>query len=194
MSAGNQVIRILKSYPLAILCVLVILVCAVIIFLRGDIASELSAKEDDLNVRILTIDRNIKNAKNLKEDVDELQSYIDQINGRLFNRDQRAVNINFFYAMEDQLDVRISNISQMSDEDEIYAKGGSRELKLYSTISYDISVDGQFGDILEFLYELQRVDSFIRVVSVQLGDAGRSEGQTGELQARIRLVVLAENK
>jgi hypothetical protein len=170
----------------------VISVCAVVIFLRGDIASELSAKEADLNTRVLTIDRNIKNAKHLKEDVDEVQDYLDQINDRLFNRDQRAVNINFFYAMEDQLDVRISDISQKSDEDKIYAKGGTRELKLYSTISYEISVDGQFGDILEFLYELHRVDSFIRVVSVQLGEAGRSGSLAGALQARLRLVVLAE--
>lgn len=192
MIPANKVTRIFKDYPIAVICVAVILVCSVVIFLRGGIAMELSSKEADLNSRIRTIDQNVKNAKDLKKEVDEVKLLVEQVEARLFNRDQRAVNINFFYALEDRLDVRISNIGQMPSEDPIYAKGGPQELKLHSTIGYNISLNGQFDEILSFLYELYRVDPLIRVADFQIAETGRPENKQGLLEARLRVIVLAE--
>jgi len=192
MKSDNKIVRYLKNYPVAVLCFVVILICGLVIFIRGDVNIELNAKEAELNSRIRTIDRNVKNSKNLKEEVDEVKLLVDQIESRLFNRDQRAVNINFFYALEDRLGVRISNIGQMPAGDPIYSKGGPRELKLHSTIGYNISVTGQFDEILLFMYELHRVDPLIRVADFQIADSGR-QGASGALEARLRVIVLAEN-
>ncbi len=193
MNSSNKLVRILKEYPLAVLSVVVIIICSAVIFLRGGAALELSAKEADLNSRIRTIDQNVKNAKDLKEDVEEVNLLVEQIEARLFNRDQRAVNINFFYAIEDRLNVRIANISQMPTEDPVYAKGGAHELKLHSTISYNISLNGRFDDILTFLYELHRVDPLIRVADFQIAKGGNAKTNTTTmLDARLRLLVLAE--
>lgn len=191
MNAGNKLVRILKDYPLAVLSVIIILICSAAIFLRGGIALELSAKEADLNARIRTIDQNVKNAKDLEEDVKEVQLLVDQIEARLFNRDQRAVNINFFYALEDRMNVRIANISQSPTEDSLYAKGGVRELALHSTIGYNLSVTGKFEDIVAFLYELHRVEPMIRVADFQIAK-GNTRGNDNSLDARLRLTVLAE--
>jgi len=189
---NHKLIRTLKEYPIAVLCAVVILVCSAAIFLRGGAALQLSAKEADLNSRIRTIDQNVKNAKGIREDVEEVELLVEQIEARLFNRDQRAVNINFFYDVEDRLGIRIANISQMPTEDALYSKGGVKELKLHSTISYNLSLNGTFQQILAFLYELHRVDPMIRVAGFQIakGGARGSDGET--LDARLRLVVLAE--
>ncbi|MGZ0656035.1 hypothetical protein ACWPKS_10570 [Coraliomargarita sp. W4R72] len=192
MKSDNKLIRNLKNYPLAVLCFVVILICAIVIFVRGDAAMELNAKEADLNSRIRTIDQNVKNSKNLEQEVDEIQLLVEQIETRLFNRNQRAVNINFFYALEDRLDVRITNIGQMPAGDPIYSKGGARALKLHSTIGYNISLTGQFDEILVFMYELHRVDPLIRVADFQIADSSR-QGSPGSLEARLRVIVLAEN-
>lgn len=194
MNSGNKLVHALKDYPLAVLCVIVIIICAVVIVLRGGVALELSAKEADLNSRIRAIDQNVKNAKNLKEEVEEVKLLVEQVEARLFKREQRAVNVNFFYGLEDRLDVRISNIGQMPLADPIYTKGGPRELKLHSTISYNISLKGQFNEILIFLYELYRVDPLIRVADFQIAEANRKDGSSGVLEARLRLLVLAEKE
>jgi Tfp pilus assembly protein PilO len=191
MKTDNKLVRILKDFPFAVLSVVVILICAIGIFLRGGIALELTAKEADLNARIRTIDQNVKNAKDLGQDVEEVELLVEQIEARLFNRDQRAVNINFFYAMEDRLNVRIANISQAPMEDPLYAKGGVRELNLHSTIGYNLSVTGKFEDILIFLYELDRVEPMIRVADFQIAK-GNTMGADESLEARLRLTVLAE--
>ena len=189
---NNKLIRTLKDYPIAVLCVLIIAVCSMLIILRGGAAEELSAKEADLNSRIRMIDRNAKNAKNLDQHVETIERLVEQIEARLFDRDQRAVNINFFYALEDRLNVRISDISQMPAEDPLYAAGGARELKLHSTIGYNISLSGSFQDMLRFLYELRRVDPMIRLADFQI-EKGNGRDRNGDsLDARLRLLVLAE--
>lgn len=193
MSSNNKIVRLLKDYPLAVVCVLVIVLCSLAVFLRGGALLELSAKEADLNSRIRTIDQNVKNAKDLEAHVEEVEVLVEQVEARLFNRDQRAVNINFFYDIEDRLDVRISNIGQMPAEDSIYTKGGPRELKLHSTIGYNISLAGQFSEILTFLYELHRVDPLIRVADLQISGGGRN-ADDGLLEARLKVIVLAEKE
>ncbi len=192
MNPSEKMIRTLKAYPLAVFSVLVFLICSAAILLRAGAVADLSVHEADLNLRIRTINQNVRNANNLDKDFEEIKRLVDQIEARLFKRDQRAVNINFFYALENRLNVRILNISQMPNEDSLYAKGGARELKLHSTITYNISLNGNFEDILLFLYELQRVDPLIRVVDFQIAKDNAQEADEECLDARLRLIVLAE--
>lgn len=192
MNPSEKMIRTLKAYPLAVLSVLVFLICSAAILLRAGAVADLSVHEADLNLRIRTIDQNVRNANNLDKDFEEIKRLVDQIEARLFKRDQRAVNINFFYALENRLNVRILNISQMPNEDSLYAKGGARELKLHSTITYNISLNGNFEDVLLFLYELQRVDPLIRVVDFQIAKDNAQEADEEYLDARLRLIVLAK--
>jgi hypothetical protein len=192
MKAGNKIVRILKNYPIAVLCAIVIVICGAVIFLRGGVAAELTAQEADLNVRIRMIDQNVKNAKNLAAEVEEIKVLVEQVEARLFSRNQRAVNINFFYALEDRLDVRISNIAQLPAGDATYSKGGPRELKLHSTIEYNISLNAHFDEILVFLFELHRVDPFIRVVDFEVAGSNNRASNEGLLEARLRVLVLAE--
>lgn len=191
MSSSNKFIGTLKHYPLAVICFIVVAVCGVVIFLRSSSLSDLSAEEADLNSRIRTIDQNVKNSKDLEQQLEEVKLLVEQVEARLFNREQRAVNINFFYDLEDRLPVRIANISQIPSEDPAYTKGGPHELKLHSTIAYSISLNGQFDEILSFLYELYRVDPLIRVADFQMAAANR-KAKEGGLEARLRVIVLAE--
>lgn len=191
MRSTNKFTASLKRYPIAVVCFVVIVVCGVCIFLRGSHLSELSAQEADLNSRIRTIDQNLKSSKDLERQLEEVELLVEQVESRLFKREQRAVNINFFYDLEDRLSAKIDNISQMLVEDPAYAKGGPHELKLYSTIAYSISLNGQFDEILSFLFELYRLDPLIRVADFQMLLANQNS-EEGELEARLRVIVLAE--
>jgi hypothetical protein len=192
MNLGAQLLRIIKEYPLAAFCVVLMLVCSVLLFIRGGTADELSAVEAELNSRIRVIDQNVKNSGNLEKDVEILDELVKQLEGKLFDRNQRAVNINFFYSMEAPTGIRITNISQSSEGGAMYVKGGIRALKLLSTISYSISLNGSFENILLFLHRLDRVDPLIRVVDFELskGNSRGGDGQT--LDARLSLIVMAQ--
>ena len=187
----SVIIDKLRQYPVAVICAVILLLLVFIVFLRGSVTSDLSVQESDLNSRIRTISENIKNAKGLKQDTEKLDAMVEQIDLSLFNRYERAININFFYGLEDMAGVVISNIGQLSESDAIYAKGGARKLELYSTLVYNINVSGSFSNILKFLYELDRVDPLIRVTEFNVSRGGDVLGGAN-VDARLRVLVLAK--
>lgn len=180
----------LKRYPIAVICAIIVVVCIVALVLRGGVLDELSAKENELNARLRVIETNAENAKDLAADVEQVESQVAEIEARLFRRDERAINTNFFYAFEDRVDLLISSVSQLAIEDAALGEGGPNALKLHSVIPYDIVVQGSFQEIVKLLYEFHAHDAFIRVSDLQISSGERTGA--GELSARMRVLVLAE--
>lgn len=187
----SVIIEKIKQYPVAVVSGTILLLFTVVFIIRGGVISELTVQESDLNARLRIIEENIKNAKNLKEDTEAATAMVDQIEKLLFNRYERAININFFYGIEDDAGVVISNIAQLPDPDSIYTDKGPRKLEHYSTTVYNISVNGTFSNILRFLYELDRVDPIIRVADFNVSREKEDFGGAS-VDARLRVLVLAK--
>jgi hypothetical protein len=188
----SPIIDKLKQYPVAVIGAVVLILCVGVMFLRDGLVAELSAQEAELITHLRTINENAKNSKNLEQDVEALEGYVASINERLFSRDERSINTNFFYSFEDALDIQISDVSQLPLEDPALVKGGPNELTRYSAISYDIRVIGTFQEIIGFLYEIHRVDSLMRVADFKVGMATSKAAASGALTAMLRVVVLSE--
>jgi len=184
----------LKQYPVAVIGAVVLILCMGVAFLRGGVVAELSAQETELIARIRTINDNVKNSKNLEQDVESLEGYVVSIDERLFDRNERSINTNFFYSLEDQLDIIISDVNQLTVEDPALIKGGPHELTLYSGIVYEITVSGTFQEILGLMYEIQKVDSLMRIANFQVDVANGKGATLGTLFAKLRVVVLAEKE
>lgn len=181
----------LKTYPLAISCFFLILVIIAVIFSRRSLSDELSLKEADLASQLRAIEENNKNSEGLKADLEALKTLNETVKSRLLVRDQRAVNINFFYNLEDQYDVSYSSIQQAPDADPLYAKGGARALNLHSTVVFNLSLTGSFKEVLRFMHGLDETERLIRVVSYGLSDAG-DVASLDNVSASMRIIVLAE--
>jgi len=190
----NYFLDKLKQYPVAVFAVLAILLCVGAIVLRGGAVDELTVEEQELSSRLRTIGSNIKNSKNLEEDVAALDVYVAAINERLFNRKQRSINTDFFYSFEDELDILISDVSQIGSMDAALDKGGPNELKLYSAISYDVKIEGNFQEILEFLHQVHSVDALLRVAEFEVSKATGRGASPEELSARLRIIAFASKE
>jgi len=189
--SAHAAIESLKRYPSAILSVVVILVCLVLYLLRGDIAAELEMTESASFSRIRLVEKNTANAVGITADLELLNTKVEAIQQRLFNRDQKAVITNFFYALEDDAELLITSISQVPTEDVTYSKGGSLELQNYLALSYELILEATFKEFLKVLYTLHTADPFIRVVDYQLTSEDVSSS-SAILKIRVRLVVLAK--
>jgi hypothetical protein len=182
----------MKQYPAAVVGALVLLLCVGGIYLRFDLVDQLSARESQLIKRMQTINQNIKNSKNLGTEVEVLSDQIITINERLFRRSARSMNTNFFYSFEDRLDIYISDVKQLAVESPALMKGGAKELTLYSGIMYDVTLIGTFQEILRFIYEVQKVDSLMRVADFEVTSATSPGAVPGALRGQLRIAVLAE--
>lgn len=185
----NSVIAQLKQHQLAIIGVIVALISTGLFMARSGLIDELTLKEAELNSRLRIINQNVKNSKNISDDVATLAGYVTEIEAHLFASDERSVNVDFFYSFEDRLDVHVSDVNQLKISGSGLGKDGPNELKIYSAINYDINVTADFQDIVEFLYEIHAADALMRVAGFQIDQAKHS---VEKLSANIRVVVLAE--
>ena len=188
----NLIIDKLRDYPLAVIGALVFVGCVAVVFVRGDVVADLSVQETELIARIQTINKNVIASKNLEQDVESLLGYVATIDERLFNRNERSINTAFFYSFENKLDIIISNVSQLTDEDPALIKGGPNELSLHSGIVYEDRVDGTFQEILGFMYEIQKADALMRITNFEVYVSTAQGAAPGTLSAKLRIVVLAE--
>jgi hypothetical protein len=188
----NVIIDKLRDYPIAVVGALVFIVCVAVVFVRGDVVPELSVQETELIARLRTINDNVIDSKDLEQDAESLLSYVASIDERLFNRNERSINTAFFYSYEDKLDIIISNVSQLTDEDPALIKDGPNELSLHSGIVYEIRVDGTFQEILEFMYEIQQADALMRIANFEVYASTAVGAAPGTLSAKLHVVVLAE--
>jgi len=163
-----------------------------LVFVRGDVVADLSVQETELIARIQTINKNVIASKNLEQDVESLLGYVATIDERLFNRNERSINTAFFYSFENKLDIIISNVSQLTDEDPALIEGGPNELSLHSGIVYEVRVDGTFQEILGFMYEIQKADALMRITNFEVYVSTAQGAAPGTLSAKLRIVVLAE--
>lgn len=173
--------------------ILVILICGVVNLLRANQLSRFAAKEAELINQMDTINENQKKSQNIEQDIQELDAWVASINERLFVEEERAINIDFFYSFEERLDVLISEVKQLEEKNSRYAKNGLDELKLYSVVTYSITVNGSFREVLRFLYEIQQVESIMRVTDFQIDSTGKNDSGSGKLIAKLRVAVLAKN-
>ena len=187
----EALIEQIKAFPFAVICALLAIVSGAVLFLRGGAADELSIVESDLLSRIRIIDRNAKNSVSLQQDLKTIEGIVENIDSRLFDRDERAININFFYGFEHDFDVVFTSISQMNGSDPIYSEKGPRVLKEYSTLVYDIVLTGTFGNVVRLIEELARVEPMIRVADYSLVDVDEPERPDG-VDGRLRVIVLGE--
>lgn len=187
----DTIIGIIKGYPLALTCIVLTLGSLAALFLRGGIVDELIIAEGDHNSRLRIIQKNLQNSQNLSEDLQSLESVLSGVSERLFDREERAVNINFFYAFEDEVDVVLTSISQRNGGDPLYDKKGSRALKKYSTLVYDIDVAGSFSSVVEFIEKLSLVDPLIRVADYNVSTSGKGATRNS-VNADLRVIVLAK--
>lgn len=190
----NLSIEKFKQNPLLAAGLAVILFCVGFIWLRANQMNRLTVREDELINQLETIRENIKHSKNIEQDIQDLEAQVAAIKERLFVKEERAINVNFFYKFEEKLNILISEVEQLDEENLRFVKNGPDELKLYSAIPYSITLDGTFQEILKFLYEIYQLEAIMRVTDFQVDAISKGDGLSRNLVATLRVAVLAENK
>ena len=187
----SELVENLKKNPSILFGVVALVVCFGVGFLRTNQLTKLSDLEAELNAKLDKISLNIKHSKNIEPDTQKLEELVGAIDERLFIAEERSTNIDFFYSFEDKLDIVISEVDQLEGSVVRFSGNGPDKLKLYSVVSYDITVSGSFHEILRFLYEIYQTDPIMRVSDFQIDATAGRDGTPGKLSASVRIAVLA---
>lgn len=187
----SQFTENLKKNPALLVGIVILIILGGVGVLRANQLSKLSGQEADLNAKLDKIKSNIKHSANIEQDIQKLNELVGSIDERLFVGEERSTNIDFFYSFEERLDIVISEVKQLEASNARFSEDGPDELKLYSVVDYDVTVNGSFHEILRFLYEIHRIDSIMRVSDFQIDVTGDKSVEPSKLLAKVRVSVLA---
>jgi len=164
----SELTNIFREHKAMVVGTIVLLIGGIFAFLRAGQVAQMSDLEMELNSELDKINLNSKHAESIYQDTLTLEGCVDSIEERLFVGEERSTNIDFFYSFEEKLNITISEVKQLESDNARFSKGGPDAMKLYSTVSYNITLGGTFQEILRFLYEIHQIDSIMRVTELEI--------------------------
>ncbi len=181
---GADISVFVKKHPVGVACGLVAVACGVMLYLNsGDIAlsqAENEARTAEANKMIA----NVRNSTNLAEHVAEVQALSKEMESRLMRAGQLAVNLQYFYKLEAENEVKLVDVRQV---------GMNRSNKMqYVTVPFALTVQGTFPQLVNFLNKLQSGRHFCRINSATFNKGGGASDVGGEMTLSLNLEILGQ--
>jgi Tfp pilus assembly protein PilO len=176
-----DLVALVKKHPIGFGCLLVSLICGVLLYLRsGNIAAsqaELEASSADAAKMMA----NVRNSKGLPEQVAEIQAQTKELESRLMKAGQLAVNLQYFYKLETENEVKLVDVRQ---------NAFPRGLKtMYGGVPFNVTVQGSFTHVTNFMNRLQNGRHFCRIIT---SNYTKVQDNTGDISLSLNLELLGQ--
>jgi Tfp pilus assembly protein PilO len=159
---ATSLITAAKKQPIGAICGAVCLICAVLLYIRGDKIDESQAMYDAKAAEAARIMANVRNSAKLPEQLVEIQAYAKDLESRLVVAGRLAVNLQYFYKLEAENEVKLVDIRQNSIPTNKIGKS------LYTGVPYAVSVQGSYKQVISFLARLEGGRHFCHFTNVSL--------------------------
>lgn len=164
---GADLLAMIKKQPIGFACGVICLLCAALLYFRSDKIDESKAAYEAKSAEAAKILANVRNSEKLPVQVAEIQALSKDLDSRLVRASQLAVNLQYFYKLEAETEVKLLDVRQNG-----IAKGGKT---LYTGISFSVSVQGTFKQVMSFLQKLENGPHFCHFTSVNFNKSGGGE-------------------
>lgn len=165
-----DLLALLKKQPIGVACGVICLLCAGLLYYRSDKIDENKAEYEKKSAEAAKILANVRNSEKLSAQVGEIQALSKEMDSRLLRASQLAVNLQYFYKLEAETEVKLIDVKQGG-----LPKGGKT---LYGGIPFNVTVQGSFKQVMSFLQKLENGPHFARFGTVNFGKAsGTSESR-----------------
>ncbi|RPF76034.1 MAG: hypothetical protein CBC31_009080 [Verrucomicrobia bacterium TMED71] len=146
--------------------------CMTVYVLHMDKKPDLESEIEQIDIRILTMLRNITNSASLEEDIEVVKSQISELDERMFQSQELATNYNYFFNIETSTNVSLSELKQVEivteDVDQKKHKMPNPIVDAYVKIRYDMRVNGTYQDLVYFMRALEGGPSFYQLEKFRL--------------------------
>ncbi len=154
MTAADIIARI-KKQPIGFACLLICLLGGGWLYYRSGELDVQQAASEAKSAEAANFSSNVGLAKNLREQVTELQAATKELDGRLVREGQLAVNLQYFYKLEAENEVKLVDVRQ---------NPRPRSAKVsYVGIPYNVNVQGPYKNVMAFLQRLEKGRHFCRI-------------------------------
>lgn len=152
-----DLVALLKKHPIGFGGALLCLVCGVILYLRSGNIATAQAELEAKSAEAAKMAANIRNSGNLSEQLAEIQAHSKALEGRLLKAGQLAVNLQYFYKLETENEVKLIDVRPGT-----VPKNGSSP---YIGVPFTVSVQGSYAQVMNFMGRLQNGRHFCRITT-----------------------------
>ena len=187
---GADLIALVKKQPIAFGCGLIVVASGAALFFPREAVTNAQALFEEKEQEFQKIDANVRNAAGLAEATAEIQDAGKQFETRLVRAPQLANNLQTFYRLEAETGVKLIDARQQP----IPTPKPGAPKGAYSPIPFNVSVQGDYAQVHDFLRRLEAGPHFLRFTQVSLsklsavGDARTASGLA--MSATINLELL----
>ncbi len=190
----KEFLHIVKKHLVVVGSLVVILVCGGLHILHLGKAETLKAEYDRLVKKRSSILLNLKNGATFAQDIQELNKILENIDSRLFDSKELAANYNYFFQIEAQTGVKLSNLQQFNPSTAATNKKGDNKNKNYSSLRYELGVTGTFSQIMNFLRHVEGGLSLFRIDRISITQGKVIDEATDSLQAKMSFSILSKKE
>lgn len=164
-----DLIALLKKHPIGVVCGLVTIICGVLLYVRSDKIAESQKLLDETSAQAKKMIANVRNANGLPEQLAEIQTLSKEMEGRMMKAGQLAVNLQYFYKLETESEVKFHDVRQGTFP---------RNIKTaYAGVPFTVSVQGTYAHVMNFMSRLQTGRHFCRINTANFSKAGQGNGE-----------------
>ncbi len=172
MSISNeQLVSLIKKNPIGVICGIIILTLAAVLYFGSDRLPESERILKEKSAEGQKLANNLKNATQLKEQLETMLASNKAIDNRLIHSSQLMMNNQYFYKLESETDVKLIDMKQTMTGAVTPAAG-----KKYAPISFSVNGQGTYPQILTFLQHLENGAHFSRVIAITCSPVGVDRG------------------
>jgi Tfp pilus assembly protein PilO len=180
MNSADIIARI-KKQPVGFTCVLICLLSAGWLYFRGGAIEERQKEYTAKAAEAAKFSSNVSLSKSQPEQLAELQAATKELESRLVRAGQLAVNLQYFYKLEAENEVKLLDVRQNA------LPRASKNL--YIGVPYNVNVQGSYPNVMAFLQKLENGRHFCRVITATFTKA--SANNEGPPQAGATPITLS---
>lgn len=165
--SNEELGSLIKRNPLKVVCGLIALLSGVGMYLTNTKISDAAIVLEQKTTEGTRLATNVKNSVQLPEQLAEITSASEKIRGRMVRATELATNLQYFYRLETDSGVELTDLRQTS---------GSQSVKLNSGVAFAVSVKGDYPTLMGWLQRLENGPHFCRVLNATMGAAADRAG------------------
>lgn len=161
----DDLLAMIKKQPVGFACAMLCLICGGLLYFRSDKIAENQAEYEAKSAQAARILDNVRNSEKLPAQVAEIEVLSKEMESRLVHASQLAVNLQYFYKLEAETEVKLIDVRQNA-----LPKAAGKTL--YAGIPFNVAVQGTFKQVMSFLQKLENGPHFCHFTSVNFNKTG----------------------
>jgi Tfp pilus assembly protein PilO len=182
---GADLIALIRKQPVGFVCALVSVGCALALYLRGDLIAENQTKYEATAKQAARVQANLKNAVNLPEQLAEAQTLGKELEGRLMRASQLASNLQYFYKLEAENGIKLTDLRQGP-----VSTGRNAPKGAYLGVPYSLAIQGSFKQVAQFMTRLENGRHFCRYSSASFAKLGGNASTADLMSVSLNIELL----